>query len=246
MNLKSFLRTLLAITPYFEQLAYYGAGLKGLSPTNLSGARKIGQLAEVSMFRATGGVNTLKSTIFLLGIAVTVAGYSIGQEEPLSSRKVARLSGEWTSETMTGELTDTARGSYEPKTGGERACATDGFEGARGEVLRGYPTSLNVGLAALSEARTRGCSENDASVHALVSLMAMVNDTAIHGRLGLKGVLWAEEMAGEAVDCGGMLIPAGRKKIQNLKLLFEKYRVNPGRSADLLSLSLFFEQLERI
>jgi triphosphoribosyl-dephospho-CoA synthase len=78
MDANTLMRSIEAITPYFEALAQAGAQGAGMGRL-----RAIGLDAEVDMLRATGNVNTHRGTIFGMGLLCAAAGRrAIGMARP--------------------------------------------------------------------------------------------------------------------------------------------------------------------
>ena len=75
-----------SIAPYFIYNTQVGLEHKGEGERLLRKIRQIGLAAEKEMFRKTGGVNTQKGLVFLLGLTSGAAGYLIKENNitPLS------------------------------------------------------------------------------------------------------------------------------------------------------------------
>lgn len=146
MDIYTFLSSAPALQPYFTQCALTGMETR-LDPPEET-FRRIrfhGKLAEQTMLRATGGVNTHKGAVFILGLACAAAGRLVfrGREpEQILSQCAAMAQGlvERDLETVT---------AHTARTAGERFYLLHGVTGIRGQAQAGFPAVLHTGLPVL-------------------------------------------------------------------------------------------------
>lgn len=220
MDLFSFAASTCALRPYFEECVRIG--MQGAEPWQLQYA---GMLAEDAMLRAAGA-NTHKGAIFSLGILCCALGHC-GESAALSDvlRKAGDI-GRFFLQQM-----EEARHAT---TGGEQQYLAYGLTGARGEAAAGFPTVTEIALPVLEEALRAGYPLQEAGLHALISLLAHVQDSNVIRRAGMKGQHWLTQEA---------------KRLQNegfstadLSALDDDCiarNISPGGSADLLAAAYF-------
>jgi len=88
MNTFTFLNSAAALWPYFHQCAktgYYSTETGSAPAEVFSSLRKHGRAAELTMYHATGGVNTHKGAVFSLGIICAAAARALHQNPDTSS-----------------------------------------------------------------------------------------------------------------------------------------------------------------
>ncbi len=95
-----------------------------------------------------------------------------------------------------------------------------------------------AGLPALRLALRRGCSINDAALHALVCIMEKIIDTTILHRHNLRVMRQVQDAARRIANAGSVFTAAGRKLLSNTGAEFTAQNISPGGAADLLALTL--------
>ncbi len=216
----------------------------GPRPALLPVLRGIGQAAEREMFAATGGVNTQKGLLFLLGVLAAAAAMlwrrqAEGKPEPLLLTAADICAG------IVGRELEALRQTDQPRklTAGERLYLDYGITGVRGEIEAGFPAVRRQGLPQLEQALAAGLSLNDALVHALVALMCEVPDTTIVNRHDLAALRFVQQEAHAAMLAGGMLTAEGKNRIADMDTCFIERNISPGGSADLLAATYFVHAL---
>ena len=224
-------RSVNAIAPYFSWMADASAEL----PLGYELRRKlglIGRSAERSMFHATGGTNTHKGAIWVLGLLVSAARQS-GMRQPLlvarAAGSIARLSDNTTPALL---------------SHGDMVRAYYGVPGARGEACQDFPHAIEVGLPALEASRRSGRSETASRLSALLSIMAQLDDTCVLYRGGLEGAALVKNGARAVLAAGGPGTETGDTQLQQLDQELIRRRLSPGGSADLLAAVLFLDFLK--
>lgn len=239
MDYFTFLRSIVAITPAMVICAEVG-----LEEDHdlLNKIREVGIEAEREMFNSTGGINTQKGILFLAGVVAAAAGRCI------------RLGREVTRNNISEECQYICKGMVEKElknlsknkvlTNGERLYLKYGITGVRGEIEKGLPNVLNVGLPLYEDALSSGLSLNDALCHALVGLMTVVEDSTVINRCGMEGLLLMRKYAQKFLEYGGMKTPKGREYMEKLEPLFIEKNISSGGSADLLAITIMIKKLE--
>jgi triphosphoribosyl-dephospho-CoA synthase len=233
MNAGTFVRSLLSLRRYFGQMAIAGAGSAGFVEL-----RRLGLCAEARMMRATGGVNTHRGAIFVVGLLAACAGAALaerGSFEEAALREIART--RWTRDLA---LHARARRTSH----GRRASERYGVAGACGEAILGFPKVFDVALAALREALARGAPAPMAQLHALFSLLATVDDTNVLHRGGPDGLERVKSGAREFLARGSVFAASAGARAVALHRAFSRERLSPGGSADLLAAAWFIHLLQ--
>ena len=223
-----------AIEPHFREMASISAGAR---PTQ--GIREqlaaIGRDAERAMFRATGGTNTHKGAIWVLGLLISAA--AMQDDENRTAPEMA--------------ATARAIASFEDRAAprlvshGDIVSKRYGASGARGEGLQGFPHVVDIGLPVLRLRRTSGATECVARLDALLSIIARLNDTCLLYRGGTDALIAAKKNALAVEKSGGAGTQIGRQQLRLLDRRLLNLNVSPGGSADLLAATIFLDAIER-
>ena len=196
--------------------------------------RDIGQKGEARMFEATGGVNTHKGALFIIGFLAASVGVLLGAGLRPEIDEIRRFAAR-----IAGGLAD--RELPVASTHGAQAFRTYGTRGVRGEVEGGLP-SLDYG--ALSILRSSPRLDDTPCVHALLSLVAVTDDTTVLHRGGQEALTFARKSAMEVLNLGGLSTREGRLRLEQMARDFLQRRISPGGSADLLSAGIFLVEVE--
>lgn len=238
MDLFSFLSSAAALTPCFSRCVAIGQETAHLPPEEtFRQLRRPGRLAEGDMLRATGGVNTHKGAIFLMGVLCGALGRLEWKHWACPVRILEECA------AMTPGLTARELAKAKPETAGERFFAEAGIPGIRGEVEQGFPTVRDHGLPTLEAALAAGQTPEDAGCQALLAMMAVCEDTALLHRGGTDGWQWTKAQAAALLEKG-----ADRAGLQRLDREMTEQKLSPGGSADLLAVCylLHFLRLEAL
>lgn len=227
-------RSALAIEPYFCEMAFLSSGAHPSQSLREQLART-GRAAERAMLTATGGSNSHKGAIWILGLLISAAAMQIDEEAPASA------------------IADTARviacfaDRAAPRlvSHGDLVAKKHGVLGARGEALGGFPHVVNIGLPMLHSRRVAGSTENVARLDTLLSIMSSLDDTCLLYRGGEAALLTAKGGAIAVASAGGSGTTLGKRRLQRLDQQLLELHVSPGGSADLLAATLFLDAVER-
>jgi len=225
-------RSASAIAPYFAAMAVAAQSIP-FSHALRTEVAAIGRAAESAMFQVTGGSNSHKGAIWILGLLVT----AVAQRIDSNPESIAQDAGFFAS------LPDRARPQL--VSHGEMVRARYGTAGARGEAFAGFPHVVHVGLPALRAARNSGCTETNSRLSALLNIMARLEDTCVLYRGGIEGLAAVQKGASEVLLAGGPGSVAGEQAMFHLDRELLTRKISPGGSADLLAATLFLDALER-
>ncbi|MEQ8186683.1 MAG: triphosphoribosyl-dephospho-CoA synthase, partial [Candidatus Eremiobacterota bacterium] len=213
MSYETFILSTSAVIPYFSYMAQAGIEC-GISSGHLCNLlpviRTIGLAAEQHMFSVTGGVNTQKGIIFLVGLTCGACGYLLSLKEHVTPATLSAVIREISGDIVKNELSDLE--SKRKLTSGEKIFLQYKMPGVRGEAQEGFPSVINYGLPALKSALNSGLDLNYASLHALCNIMAHLDDTALLHRHNLATLRTVQGDMDELYQQGGLLTDEGREK----------------------------------
>ncbi|HEX7170246.1 MAG TPA: triphosphoribosyl-dephospho-CoA synthase [Rubrobacter sp.] len=194
----------------------------------------IGREGEAEMLAATGGANAHRGAIWTLGLLVAGAVLSVGESEgdriAASAARIARLPDDY----------GVPRG-----TNGARVRSVHGVAGATGEARAGFPHVVGIALPALRAGRKTGRDEDTVRIDALLGIMAVLDDTCLLHRGGLRGLRLAQRGAAQVLEAGGVSVPEGKRALASLEDEMLEEWLSPGGAADLLSAAMFLDSLEQ-
>lgn len=205
-----------------------------------------GMETEKRMFSATGGINTQKGLIFILGIICASAGRLVSQGILLCPETLSRQIKIMTSGICAHELLGLNRNPPGRElTKGESLYVKYGARGIRGETENGLPTVIEHGLPELRAGLSDGLTLNDSMVNALLRIMSVAEDTNVIARSSYETLKnKVQPLALEALELGGFRTVKGREFIYKMDELFISQNINPGGSADLLAATVTIHFLE--
>lgn len=225
MDAHTFMRSLFSLRHYFAQIAEAGFG-----GAEFAVLERCGITAEARMLAATGGINTHRGAIFMLGLLCAAAGAALrehgGASHPDQLRGALRR--HW------GEAL--ARRSRRTSTlPGGIAAQRHGLRSASEEAALAFPVLFDTALPALTAALARGLTPRQARVDTLFNIMAVLDDSNLAHRGGLAGLRHAQRVAQAFLDRGGVARPGGLQDAHAIADEFVARRLSPGGAADTLA-----------
>lgn len=225
MGAAHFMRSLFALRHYFKRICQ-----AGIDDAPFSALKQLGMAAEISMLRASGGVNTHRGAIFSIGLLCAAIGRTRANRVAFSAASLrAVLLLRWGQELGVHTRADGI------VSHGLRAAALHAVSGAREEAALGLPSVFEVGLPALLATLKAGRSMRLARIDALFALMAHISDTNVVHRGGAAG---ADIVRGEArrfIDAGGTACADWERRAVACHQRLVALRLSPGGAADLLA-----------
>jgi triphosphoribosyl-dephospho-CoA synthase len=225
MDAHTFMRSLFSLRRYFVQIA--DAGLGG---ADFAVLERYGIAAETRMLAATGGVNTHRGAIFMLGLLCAAAGAALrergGASHPDPLREALRR--HWGDALA-------KRSERPPTLPGGIAARRHGLRSASAEAALAFPVLFETALPALTGALARGLTPSQARLDTLFHVMAVLDDSNLAHRGGLAGLRYAQRAARKFLDRGGAARPDGLQEAQAIADDFVLRRLSPGGAADTLA-----------
>lgn len=199
--------------------------------------KPIGLRAERRMLEVTGGVNTHRGAIFLLGLLVAATARA-DQPTPAAIREsLLRHYGP--------ALQEHDRTIPHPASHGAAARALDASTGARREAAHGFPAVFATALPHFQTLLADGICRQAAALETLLLLMARTGDSNLLHRGGKAGAAQARAAAAKFLQTGGVRRNGWFQELQRLHADFVENHWSPGGCADLLAAVLFLERVSR-
>ena len=239
MSIFTFMMSSAVLSKAFNDLQDIGQAHRGTLAELFCKLRSYGVGAEAELLRVTKGVNTQRGILFAGGIVSAVSGYAMNMG--LSRDALLPMIKEMAAGLVARELKNL---DHAAMTAGEKLYYKYGITGIRGEVENGFPSVVNYGLPALEDAFDKGATINDALVHALISLMTIVEDSNVIWRTDYDTLLEVQRIAKNILSLGSVFTEKGRMAIAETERYFLQRRISPGGSADLLSVTITLYLLE--
>ena len=239
MSIFTFMMSSAVLSKAFNDLQDIGQAHRGTLAELFCKLRSYGVGAEAELLRVTKGVNTQRGILFAGGIVSAVSGYAMNMG--LSRDALLPMIKEMAAGLVARELKNI---DHAAMTAGEKLYYKYGITGIRGEVENGFPSVVNYGLPALEDAFDKGATINDALVHALISLMTVVEDSNVIWRTDYDTLLEVQRIAENILSLGSAFTEKGRMAIAETERYFLQRRISPGGSADLLSVTITLYLLE--
>ncbi|WP_337261682.1 MULTISPECIES: triphosphoribosyl-dephospho-CoA synthase CitG [unclassified Serratia (in: enterobacteria)] len=240
MNLGHFYRSARAIGVWLPRFIQQGIADAGLpARQQLARLRPLGMACEQQMFRATGGVNTHKGSVFSLGLLCAAFGRLHQQQRQITPES---LCGE-VAAICCGLVARELQQHNRQQTAGQRLFSELGLLGARGEAESGFQTVAQGALPLFRQRIGCGCSEQIALMDSLLWLMAHNGDTNVASRGGIAGLRWLQHYSRQLLNLGGAGAPQGVARLRQFDAACIARNLSPGGSADLLIVTWLLAQL---
>jgi triphosphoribosyl-dephospho-CoA synthase len=226
------MRSLFSLRHYFVRMAELGAARAPFAELERNGI-----LAEARMLAATGGINTHRGAIFVLGLLCAAAGATQAGDLDGSADAVrAALLSHWGAALQ-------ARCSRSPTLPGGIAAQRHGLRSASQEAAQGFPALFEVALPAWAAAQRRRLTPQQVRLEVFFSLLAVLDDSNLAHRGGLEGLQFARQTAQDFLRQGGAGCPGAMRAAWALHRSFVARRLSPGGCADMLAAACFLHRL---
>jgi len=225
MDAHTFMRSLFSLRRYFVQIAEAGA-----AGAPFAVLERCGIEAEARMLAATGGVNTHRGAIFMLGLLCAAAGAVLREHGGIARPAQLRdaLHRHWGDALA-------RRSQRPPSLPGGIAARRHGLRSASEEAALAFPVLFETAVPALGNALGRGLGARQARLDALFHIMAVLDDSNLAHRGGLEGLRHALRAARRVLDEGGAAASGGLQRACAIGDDFVARRLSPGGAADTLA-----------
>lgn len=235
MDAHTFMRSLWALRGYFVRIAALGAHR---APFEL--LERCGIDAEARMQAATGGVNTHRGAIFMLGLLCAAAAAAQADGPPVSAATLrAALQRHWGDALR-------QRCARPPRLPGAVAAQRHGLRSASQEAALGLPVLFETAVPAWSGARARGLCGARLHLQVFFETLAVLDDSNLAHRGGLQGLAFARQQARGFLQRGGAARADALDDAWALHRAFVARRLSPGGCADTLSAACLLHRLGAI
>ncbi|WP_394789733.1 triphosphoribosyl-dephospho-CoA synthase MdcB [Rhodoferax sp.] len=232
MDAQTFMRSLFALRGYFVNIAELGRQQAGFVALERCGIQ-----AEAQMLAATGGINTHRGAIFMLGLLCAAAGALSGHAvQATPARLRAALRQHW------GDAL-TARSQRTPTLPGGIAAQRHGLRSASQEAAMAFPVLFETAVPALASALARGLRPEQARLDTLFQVMAVLDDSNLAHRGGIEGLRHAQQSARDFLAAGGSARADGLEAARAIGHDFVVRNLSPGGAADTLAAACWMLQL---
>lgn len=232
MDARTFMRSLIALRGYFVDMAHLGA-----SGADFAALQQRGIQAEQRMLQATGGVNTHRGAIFMLGLLCAAAGSALAAGillQPAVVREMLMM--RWGDAlAVRAERPSTLPGGI--------AVRRYGLRGAAAEAAAGFPVLFQTAIPALRTAEATGLGRDAALLDTLFHVISTLDDSNLAHRGGLTGLLYAQQAASTYLKAGGAARVDGFEAAHGIAREFVRRNLSPGGAADTLSAACWMRRL---
>jgi triphosphoribosyl-dephospho-CoA synthase len=232
MDAHTFMRSLFALRSYFVRIAALGA-----DGARFDALERCGIDAEKRMFAATGGINTHRGAIFMLGLLCAAAGaVAAAGRRPHPSLLRRTLLDRWGDALAT-------RARRTPTLPGALAAQRHGLRSASAEAALGFPVLFDTAVPAMQAAAARGLARQHVLLDTLFNVMVVLDDSNLAHRGGMEGLRHAQRAAQGFLAAGGASRPGGVAAAQAIGEDFVRRRLSPGGAADTLAAACWMQRL---
>lgn len=246
MCLDTFVKSARAIAPFMPVFAEMGYQHQHLpSEDILPMIRPLGMACEKAMFGATNGVNTHKGAVFAFSLLCTAMGYGYTGEQMRAgayTHELCQTVALFCKDLVARELEHGGKN----KTAGSLAYQQHGLTGARGEAESGFAAVRNIGLPLYQSLVEEQTPAEMALLHVLMNYLAYNEDTNLVSRGGIAGLRQAQQMVIAYLQQNSVFADEGLRQLREMDEFFTARRWSPGGSADLLAVTIFLHDLEKL
>lgn len=234
MDFMTFIDSSAAISGWFETLVRAGFDFEEEDYTRaLPVIRNIGLRMEHEMYRATGGVNTQKGIVFLLGLALFASGRLFSMQANFDEQLFRQIISEISKGIVERELNDPERNFL---SHGAEVYQKYGYSGARGEAESGFKTIFEAGLPYLSHGSLK---DESCMLRSFLAIASQNGDTNILYRRGPEVLTEFQHLCKVALD---HFSPENYHRVVDF---CREEHISPGGSADLLAVTFYLHSIIR-
>jgi holo-ACP synthase CitX len=229
MEYETFVKSAFAIKKYITQ--YIAEGFKEkIEPINL---KLIGVRAEKRMFRVTGGVNTHKGLVFLLGVFLPafVKTIMLNESKAYMQKLIEDISSD-----LCGDYYENINKKLELSHSDKIYLKYD-IKGIRQEAINGLNLIFDI-------PEYKDYDPDITHHNYLIHLMSELDDTTIIHKTNLATLKQVKKDMTEIINNGGY--EPNKDKVQKLSDNYRQRAISPGGSADMLVVKIIYEDLKKL
>jgi triphosphoribosyl-dephospho-CoA synthase len=235
MDARTFVRSLFALRGYFVKIAtlgYEGAPLEALERCGID--------AEARMLTSTGGINTHRGAIFILGLLCAAAGaVAAAGANPSPQTMRSALLQHWGKALA-------ARARRPSTLPGGIAAGRHGLRSASAEAALGFPVLFDTAVPAMQSAAAQNLTVQQIRLDTLFHVIAILDDSNLAHRGGLEGLRFAQGAAAGFLADGGSSRPRGFEAAAAIGREFVNRRLSPGGAADTLAAACLLKRISAL
>jgi len=201
--------------------------------------REIGIKCEIEMLEETGGINTHKGMIFLMGISCAATAKAMYEKKPF--KEISCIIKEMVEGVSERELVKKEISSQ--CSHGEEVYRKYGSKGIRGEVEKGIPIVFDFSLDFYKQ--NIKLNNNDRMIKTLIGIMQFCDDSNIIYRHSIEVLHEVQQKSKKILESGKNDDGIFLEEVDKLNQEFINRKISPGGSADLLGITVFFYYVEK-
>lgn len=246
MDHRLFMTSIEALTPFLSRYVALGRQAEAL-PDLFAALRRCGAAGEAAMLRATRQVNTHKGANFSYAVLLGALGWCL-RTNSLAELQATNFEPVFNAvQTMTAGITAADFAHVRTKSRlsyGEELYVKYGILGVRGEAEAGYPALTRIALPFLATHQQLGTEYR--YLQLMVYLIAHLEDGNVLHRGGQNGLRRVKAYARRLVEREWTDENQFYAALERFDRQLIAWHLSPGGTADLLALSIFFDQLNQI
>ncbi len=229
MDYSTFIKSIEVLVPYFREYAVEGFEF---SENTFPKLREIGKRAEDALFEATGGINTYKGIIFLLGILLPSIVDVVFKGKYLEdiSENIKLLCND-----ILDDFKDIDK--KEKLTYGEKIYLDYGITGIRGVAHSGIEIAFK-----LVDRFSLKTGINDLVIDILLNCMANIDDTVILHKSKIETLQYVKKKSSELLELG--FYSNNEEEFEAFTKECIELNISPGGSADIVTVILLLLKIK--
>ncbi|MFV0504582.1 MAG: triphosphoribosyl-dephospho-CoA synthase [Lachnospirales bacterium] len=233
MDYETFAKSIKALRPYINEYAHCGFNF---SPNIFNDLRVIGVKAEDAVLKATGGVNTHKGIIFLLGVLLPSIVDVFYKNKPFEGIQD-------NIKILCKDILDDLKNLDKKSdlTYGERIYLDYGITGIRGVAKSGIALAFD-----LEKKYELINDKNKLVLNILLNTMSVLDDTVILHRKNIDTLNYVKEKSKYILSKGSSNSEEGMDLIKEFTDECIEMGISPGGSADIVTVVLILMKTRKI
>lgn len=232
MDYSTFLKSIQALEPYWRKMVQLGKDQASFIQLVTAG-----KVAEMDMLQATGGINTHRGAIFIIGILVAASSYAYSHDYKFEQlpRLIQTL---WGNDILLHRTKSSSHGNlvrqlYPDSASDIITLAANGFS----EIFSDYLPRLK---------KLYPQYVTDSFLMLFYQIMATLPDNNLLYRGGSAGLEFAQREANQFLVNGGVEQQDWYPRLEHLHREFIIRNLSPGGCADILAASIFVFYAEKL